>query len=320
MDIFLGIIAVILLLFSIFGSLVFVILLLVNRKDDEKFHKLIKKLKIAGLSFVASIILLFIVGSMNGDDSDTSNSTSNAVKKTEKKPVAYSYDESQAIANKNGDFKLNIELKNGYTAKTDEDGVTLKNDDDSHVTLTGTVPKSDSHQEYAIIFTKGNDSQKEMIDIDNETAFTAYQEKQEAIEKKKKAEAEKKEKARKAAAKQKERNNALQNENKLSYGMLLKTKDRYAGEPYHITKGHVMQAMEDDGETTLLVEITDNGYGFWDDIIAVYYPGTTDAIDDDFVEIWGTLGEKFDYDTQIGGSNSVPSMKAKTIKVTGHLN
>ena len=46
-----------------------------------------------------------------------------------------------------------------------------------------------------------------------------------------------------------------------------------------------MQAMEENGETTLLVEVTDKGYGFWDDIIAVYYPDSTDAIDDDFVEI-----------------------------------
>lgn len=304
MDIFLGIIVVLLLLFSIFGSLVFTILLLVNRKNDEKFKKQIKKLKIAGVSFVVSIILLFIIGSMNGEDSDntTSNSASNTTKKEEKKPAAFSYDDS-IEADKKGTFKLPIKVTDGYTPKiTDGDSAKLKKKNSNNYILTGKIDEKEDSGMYYLDFVSNDDKQEEIIFVENTKANGSYKKEQKAV------------------AKQKERNKALQNENKLSYGMLLKTQDRYAGEPYHITKGHVMQAMEEDGETTLLVQITNKGYGFWDDIIAVYYPNTTDAIDDDFVEIWGTLGEKLDYDTQIGGSNSVPSMAADSIKVIGHQN
>lgn len=309
MGIFLAIVGVLLLLASIIGSIVFLVLSLLNRKNDEKFKKNIKKLIISAASFIVSIILLIIAGAIgsNNYSNDTLETTSSPTsnkdeEKTAKKTVAFKYDDS-IEADKNGNFKLPIKVIDGYTPKiTEGDEAKLKKKDSNNYILTGKINKKDDSGIYYLDFVSNDDKQEETIFIENTKAYDSYKKEQ------------------KAAAKQKVRSKALQNENKLSYGMLIKAQDRYAGEPYHITKGHVMQAMEQDGETTLLVQITNKGYGFWDDIVYINYPNITDAVDDDFVEIWGTLGEKMDYDTQIGGSNSVPSMKADSIKVTGHLN
>lgn len=107
-------------------------------------------------------------------------------------------------------------------------------------------------------------------------------------------------------------NKALKNEKNISYKMLSKS-DKYSGEPYHITKGKIMQAQEDDGYTVLLVEVTEDD-GYWDDLIMISYDGETDAVDDDFVEVTGTIGDKETYETKIG-QNTVPTMTAEKIKI-----
>ncbi len=43
----------------------------------------------------------------------------------------------------------------------------------------------------------------------------------------------------------------------------------------------------------------------------IYYPDTTDAVKDDYVTINGVLGDREDYDTQAGGSNTVPTLVAQ---------
>lgn len=93
------------------------------------------------------------------------------------------------------------------------------------------------------------------------------------------------------------------------YGELVKSND-HAGEPY-VIKAQVLQAQEDSGYTTLLVYTNDDP----DELYAVYYDGKTSAIEDDYVYIKGLLGKLYSYDTQIGGSNTVPTIGAKSIKV-----
>jgi len=101
--------------------------------------------------------------------------------------------------------------------------------------------------------------------------------------------------------------------NKLSYGELLKSDD-YNGQSYDITNAEVLQANESDGATTLLVYTDD----YSNDLFMIYYPDTTDAVKDDYVTINGVLGDREDYDTQAGGSNTVPTLVAQKISVTGH--
>lgn len=314
MDALFGILGVLLLLVSIIFMVVFGILLAVKKNEDKKNYK--RKFKNSTISFVVSIVLIVIAASLspsdnNSDKKDTSSSNKVEEKK-EKKPVAYTYDKAETKADKTGAFLVNIEVKDGYTPEIIEgENVTLKKKDDHHYLLSGTVDQKEQSATYKLSFTANDDKQTKDLTIDNALAKKAYVQKQ-------MAEAKKKAQEKAAAAKKKEKETALKNENTLTYGMLNKSQDKYVGEPYHITKGRVMQAMEDNGKTTLLVQLTNKGYGIWDDIIAVYYPNTTDAVDNDFVEIWGTLGQKWNYTTKIGGSNSVPTMKADTIKVIGH--
>lgn len=100
--------------------------------------------------------------------------------------------------------------------------------------------------------------------------------------------------------------------NTYSYGELLKSDD-YKGESYNITNAQVLQASEDGGATKLLVYTDD----YAQEIFTVYYPDTTEAVKDDYVTIKGVLGSREDYDTQSGGSNTVPSIVAQDVSVTG---
>ncbi|MGX9133239.1 hypothetical protein ACWV26_02515 [Rummeliibacillus sp. JY-2-4R] len=290
---------------SFIGVIVFTVLFVINR--FKKGHKSYKKpiLVSSGL-----IVLGFIFGFAGGamspadDSTNTVKSTSDDSKATKKeKPVAFSYKDSNTNANNNGDFKVPIKVLDGYVPTlSEDDGANITKKDSNHYILSGKISKKEDSGMYYVDFISDDDTQSEMIEIDNSTANAIYESKQRAI------------------AQKKEKEDALHNEAKLSYGMLNKSQDGYIGEPYHITKGYVMQAMESNGETMLLVELTDKGYGFWDDIMAINYPNTTDAIDGDFVEVWGSLEEKLEYDTKIGGSNSVPQMTAESIKVIGHSN
>lgn len=100
--------------------------------------------------------------------------------------------------------------------------------------------------------------------------------------------------------------------NTYSYGELLKSDD-YKGESYNITNAQVLQASEDGGATELLVYTDD----YADEIFTVYYPDTTEAVKDDYVTVKGVLGGREDYDTQSGGSNTVPTIVAQDVSVTG---
>ncbi|MFC6253339.1 zinc ribbon domain-containing protein [Secundilactobacillus hailunensis] len=100
--------------------------------------------------------------------------------------------------------------------------------------------------------------------------------------------------------------------NTYSYGELLKSDD-YNGESYNITNAEVLQADENDGATTLLV-YTDE---YVDEVFKIYYPDTTDAVKDDYVTVKGVLGDREEYDTQAGGSNTVPTIVAQDVSITG---
>ncbi|WP_061777472.1 zinc-ribbon domain-containing protein [Levilactobacillus senmaizukei] len=103
------------------------------------------------------------------------------------------------------------------------------------------------------------------------------------------------------------------NANQIRYGELIKSNDYY-GKPYSISKGEVLQASESKGVTTLLVYIDDDT----DQLFEVAVRGKTKAIEDDYVSINGVLDKMTDYDTQSGGSNTVPVIFAKKATVVGH--
>ncbi|WP_187330259.1 carboxypeptidase-like regulatory domain-containing protein, partial [Lactiplantibacillus plantarum] len=109
--------------------------------------------------------------------------------------------------------------------------------------------------------------------------------------------------------------NATEGENnaeKYTYGDFAKSDD-WVGKSYHISKAEVLQADEKDGQTVLLVYTDDDP----DHTFMVAYDGKTPAVEDDYVDIQGIFSKRQSYDTKIGGSNTVPSLVASKITVTG---
>ena len=108
---------------------------------------------------------------------------------------------------------------------------------------------------------------------------------------------------------------ANQNAQNWNYGKLVKSDD-YSGKSFKLDNVTVMQADEGDGETTLLVYSGDDS----DKLYMVKIKGKTDAVEDDTVNVKGILTDRTNYDTKIGGSNTVPTIEANEVKVTGHNN
>ncbi|EAC2891899.1 hypothetical protein F1F76_08695 [Listeria monocytogenes] len=111
-----------------------------------------------------------------------------------------------------------------------------------------------------------------------------------------------------------EKLNAKANASKISFNMLNKNADRYTYESYYV-KGQVIQAIEEEGTTLLRVNITKNDYG-WEDTVAILYDGLTDAVEDDVVEVYGTIYGNYTYDTTVGGAATIPGITATSINVT----
>ncbi|AWF96515.1 hypothetical protein [Weissella cibaria] len=91
------------------------------------------------------------------------------------------------------------------------------------------------------------------------------------------------------------------NSQNISYGMLIKSDDN-KGKAY-IVSGSVLQAQSDSGMEMLLVDATGNG-----DYVEVIVNGKTNAVEDSTITAQGVLGKRDTYDTQAGGSNTVPTL------------
>ncbi|MGJ8729322.1 hypothetical protein ACRW9N_02520 [Listeria aquatica] len=155
----------------------------------------------------------------------------------------------------------------------------------------------DWQTDYTVYAKKGNSKSEEKI-----VTVTHSEEAKKAIEEKN--ENEEKEK----------QNTAKENANSISFQMLNKNADKYVGEPYYI-KGKVIQAIEDGGTTLLRVDMTQNEYGNWDNTVAIIYNGTTDAVEDNIIEVYGTIYGNYDYKSTIGADLTIPGIDADNINV-----
>lgn len=241
------------------------------------------------------IILISACSAIFSDDDSEKESSSNDSKTEATNKEVYSYDKKETVANDNGEFSLAIKAQSGYQASLKDSDAVLEKTGKGKYVLSDTISSEKENATYNISFAKGDDQEVATIKISNAKANKIY----------------KKEKVKK---------DAIKNEQELSYAMLNKSQDGYNGKPYHITSGYVMQAMEENGKTFLLVAITNEGYDYYDDLIAVTLDSQTAAVEGDLVEVYGVLGKKFDYDTKMGGTNSVPSMQATSIEVVGNVN
>jgi hypothetical protein len=118
--------------------------------------------------------------------------------------------------------------------------------------------------------------------------------------------------AEKAAARAAKRQAFIAQAANISYQQLLAHPSRYEGKKA-VYRGQIFQVQEDSGTTIILLSVTDQGYGFWDDHVWVEYDGAIDGAADDMITVYGTLTGTQDYDTQAGGNTTVPSMRAKYV-------
>jgi hypothetical protein len=118
--------------------------------------------------------------------------------------------------------------------------------------------------------------------------------------------------AEKAAQREAERQAFINAATTIPYNQLAKNPKRYKGTKVSY-RGQIFQIQEDGGETWMLLSVTDEGYGFWDDNVWVEYDGTINGAEEDVITVYGTIAGEQSYETQIGGETYVPKMRARYI-------
>lgn len=293
-------------------SLVFIVSLFIGilrfilnifKKNPEKSSK--KFLWTALVSFVLLIASAFALPSADvtqpAKEKKVTASDSEKEEKKEKKIIPFVYSDDENLeANEKGVFDINVTLGEGYEIKHIK-GANLKKST-KDIILVGEIANDKKKKTITVTISNDQETREEKITVMNSKKIIAQ------IDAKKKAE-----KEAQQMAKMKEK--AVVNAQNITYNHLIKTKDGYKGKDYYIAKAEVFEAYEEDGVTLMLVNMTNNGYGYWGDLVAVVYQGTTEAIADDFIEIYGKLGEQYTYQTKIGGTNSVPTIAASEINV-----
>lgn len=98
------------------------------------------------------------------------------------------------------------------------------------------------------------------------------------------------------------------------YAVLNKNPDAYKGQRCQY-RGKVVQAMESGGTTDLRVDITSGSYGIWSDTIYVTLAGTTPAVTDSIVAIYGTIAGSYTYTSTANYKITLPRIDAKYVDV-----
>jgi hypothetical protein len=97
------------------------------------------------------------------------------------------------------------------------------------------------------------------------------------------------------------------------YNQILAHPSRFEGTKVRFS-GEIFQVQEDGGTSVILLSVTDEGYGFWDDHVWIDYHGSIRGAEGDHLTVYGTLTGTESYDTQAGGNTTVPSMRAKYVE------
>ncbi|GEM_PF-4701732 len=100
------------------------------------------------------------------------------------------------------------------------------------------------------------------------------------------------------------------------YKVLEKNADAYIGTRCYY-KGKVAQAMESSGITMLRVNITHKGYDIWDDTIYVTLEGSTPAVEDSMVIVYGDIAGSYTYESIAGWIITLPWIMAEYVDVVG---
>jgi hypothetical protein len=101
-----------------------------------------------------------------------------------------------------------------------------------------------------------------------------------------------------------------------AYAELKKNPEGYAGTRCKF-KGQVVQAMVEGDGTMLRINVTDMGYGYWDDTVYVTIKGNTPAVENSIVMVYGTITGSETYESEAGWSITIPAVEAKYVDVVG---
>jgi hypothetical protein len=98
----------------------------------------------------------------------------------------------------------------------------------------------------------------------------------------------------------------------IPYTQLNKDADAQAGKIVTYS-GQIFQIQRNDNDNgwIVLVSVTNEGYGLWEDHIWVDYRGDVNGAEGDIVTPWGKVDGSRSYETQIGGETYVPEVTAK---------
>jgi hypothetical protein len=99
----------------------------------------------------------------------------------------------------------------------------------------------------------------------------------------------------------------------IAYNQLKKDADRYAGTKVKFT-GQIFQIQEDQYlGGIMLLSVTNEGYGLWDDNVWINYDHPIKSAEEDVVTVYGVIKGAKSYETQIGGETYVPEVDARYI-------
>lgn len=103
-----------------------------------------------------------------------------------------------------------------------------------------------------------------------------------------------------------------------TYKEIARNPDKVYGEYSKVT-GKVVQVFETDDNVELRVDITESEYGYYSDTVYVYYvrrnKGEDRILEDDIIEIYGTLEGLETYTSVLGNDVTLPKIEAEYIEI-----
>ena len=102
----------------------------------------------------------------------------------------------------------------------------------------------------------------------------------------------------------------------IGYKDLARTPDDYTGNKITVT-GEIMQVQESGSEAIYLMNVTEDEYGFWEDLVWINAPldQNNRYLEDDIVQIWGEYQGIRTYSTVLSSENSVPEINAEYLEL-----
>lgn len=104
----------------------------------------------------------------------------------------------------------------------------------------------------------------------------------------------------------------------VTYDDLYRNPSSYMGKDVTL-RGKIMQVVTSDNTTVYLVQVTQDEYGLWDDIVMVAdsrADKSNNFIEDDIIQLYGTSAGNTSYETAMGSSKNVPLISALYIDMT----